>query len=471
MSTGLARVTVNAPGRRVDVALPEQVPLVELLPDLLRHAGEGLADDGERHGGWVLRRADGVTLTTGQGLQPQGVRDGEVLHLVPARAQWPELAYDDVVEAIADSARRGAAWSGQATRTATLVGAGALLAVGLIAVLRGGPTWPVGAYLGLAVAVLLTLAASVASRAYGDRLVGATLAGLALPYAFVGGALLVATGDPIGVLGPVRWLGGPELLVGSVALLLVATLGVAGVAAGLRVLAAGVLVGLLGALTALVGFALPAAGTAAILTAVLVCGIGVLPLLAIRLGRLPMPPITLPAGAEGFTTVADAPDPARERPDRARVHAAAVRTAELLTGLLIGHALLAVVAAVILVVAGGTAGRLLVAVAAAALLLRARLFVSLRQRVPLLVAGLAGVVVLGAALTTDAGQGTRLGLAVGGAVLALLTVTAGTTYSRRPPSPYFGRAADLLDTLSVVSVVPIACAVLGLYAHARDLLV
>ncbi|WP_238424828.1 EsaB/YukD family protein, partial [Micromonospora parastrephiae] len=112
MTTGLARVTISAPQRRVDVALPEQVPLAELLPDVLRHAGEGLADDGERHGGWVLRRTDGALLATAQALLPQGVRDGEVLHLVPARAHWPELEYDDVVEAIAEGARRrGGAWS------------------------------------------------------------------------------------------------------------------------------------------------------------------------------------------------------------------------------------------------------------------------------------------------------------------------------------------------------------------------
>src|SRR3954447_25853014 len=142
MSVGLARVTISAPQRRVDVALPEHVPLAELLPEVLRHAGEGLADDGEKHGGWLLRRTDGVALTTAQGLFPQGVRDGEVLHLVPARDDWPELEYDDVVEAIAEGARRrGSAWTASSTRTATLAAAGVLLGVGLIAVLLAGPAW------------------------------------------------------------------------------------------------------------------------------------------------------------------------------------------------------------------------------------------------------------------------------------------------------------------------------------------
>ncbi|MEV0396078.1 type VII secretion integral membrane protein EccD [Polymorphospora rubra] len=470
MSTGLARVTVSAPRRRVDVAVPEHLPLAELLPELLRHAGEGLADDGEQHGGWVLRRTDGAPLAAGQGLQPQGVRDGEVLHLVPARARWPELEYDDVVEVIAEAARRGGgAWSAGATRTATVAVAGVPLAVGLLTLVLAGPGWPVGAYAGLTAAILLTLAGTVASRAYGDAVGGAALGGFAMPYAFVGGGLLVASGDPVGVPGPLRWLGAPELLAASVALLLVAVLGLAGVAAVVRVFTAGVLVGLLGAVAATAGFFLPGAGTAAILTVLLVCGIGVLPLLAIRLGRLPMPPVTLPSGAGGAEDF-PAADAARERPDRRRVHDAVARTEELLAGMLVGHALLTVAAATVLVTTGGWAGRSLVAVAAAALLLRSRLFATRRQRVPLVIAGSAGFAVLGAALAAAADPAVGLVVLAGGVPVALLTVIAGATYARRPPSPYLGRAADLLDTATVLCLVPVACAVLGLYGRARDLL-
>ncbi len=475
MSIGLARVTISAPQRRVDVALPEHLPLADLLPEVLRHAGEGLADDGERHGGWLLRRTDGVALLAGQALLPQGVRDGDVLHLVPARAQWPELEYDDVVEAIADGARRrGNAWSGSTTRTATLVAAGVLLGVGLFAVLGAGPGWASGAFFALGVAVLLALAGVVASRAYGDASAGAALGGYAMPYAFLGGALLVASGDPVGVLGQVRWVGAPELLAGSVALLLIAVLGTVAVAAGLRVFAAGTAVGLLGALAALVGFFLPAPGAAAILISVLVCAIGMLPLLAIRFGKLPMPPITLPTAAEGaesFTAAGPSSlTTARERPERDQVFAAVARTEQLLTGMLIGHAVLGTVAAVLLVTAGGFAGRLLTAVSSAALLLRSRLFVTVRQRVPLVVAGLAGFGVLGVALAGRADEVGLLGLVVTGLLVALVVVVAGATYANRPPTPYLGRAADLVDTLMVVSVVPVACAVLGLYARARGLL-
>jgi len=292
-------------------------------------------------------------------------------------------------------------------------------------------------------------------------------------FAFFGGALLVTSGDPVGVLAPLRWLGAPEALAGSVALLLSAVLGMVGVASGLRVFAAGVSVGLLGALTALLGFVLPAGGAAAILMAALVCAIGLLPLLAIRFGKLPMPPITLPTGAEaaeGFRAASPGNQSGvRERPDRARVFAAVARTEEMLTGMLVGHAVLAVTAALLLVVSGGFAGRLMVAVSAVALLLRSRLFVTIRQRVPLVVAGVVSAVVLGIALLLRLDETGLLLLAAGGLVAALVVVAAGATYSKREPGPYLGRAADILDTLMVVAVVPVACAVLGLYGRARGL--
>ncbi|MFE9954944.1 type VII secretion integral membrane protein EccD [Micromonospora sp. NPDC005299] len=464
MTSGLARVTISAPRRRVDVALPEQVPLAELLPEVLRHAGEGLADDGERHGGWVLRRTDGAVLATAQALLPQGVRDGEVLHLVPARAQWPEPEYDDVIEAIADGARRrGAAWSPRATRAAALAGAGVPLAVGLLAVLAAGPGprsgWPVAAV----VALLLVLAATAASRAYGDGPVGATLGGYALPWAAAAGALAIGSGDPVGPFGPLPWVGAPELLAGSVALLLVAVLGLLGVANRSRVFLAGATTGAAGAAAGLGGLFLDPAGTAAVLLCALVFALGGLPLLAIRLGKVPLPPITLPAPAGG-------PPGVRDLPDRARVHAAVARTEEMLTGMLLGHAVLAVAATAVLATTGGLAGRLLVAVGCGVLLLRSRLFVAVRHRVPAVAAGLAGYVVLGAVLADRAGPAGRLALTVGGLALALVAVAAGATYARRPVSPYLGRLADLTDTALVVAVVPVACAVLDLYDQARGLL-
>jgi type VII secretion integral membrane protein EccD len=469
VSVGLARVTISAPNRRVDVALPEHVPLAELLPEVLRHAGEGLADDGEKHGGWVLRRTDGVALATSQGLFPQGVRDGEVLHLVPAHNDWPELEYDDVVEAIAEGARRrGSAWTPASTRTATLAAAGVLLGLGLIAILLAGPSWDGAAAVGLGVAIVLAVAGVTASRAYNDGRAGAALGAYAMPYAFAGGAALVASADRVGALPFLPWIGDSELLAGSVALLIVAALGGVGVASSLRLFTAGVVTGLFGAVAALVSIFTTAAGAAAVLISVLVCGIGALPLLAIRFGKMPTPPVTLPTGSDaaaGFTgaSAAGTLDAARERPDRETVFAAVSRTEELLAGMLLGHTVLATGAFLVLAASGSLSSRILIAVSAAALLLRSRLFVTLRQRVPLVAGGLIGVFALGVDLMRSADPTTLLVLSVGVLLLAIVTVVAGATYSTRPPSPYMGRAADIFDTLVVVSVIPVACAVVGLY--------
>ncbi|WP_432834410.1 type VII secretion integral membrane protein EccD [Dactylosporangium sp. CA-092794] len=437
-AAGLARITINAPQRRVDVAVPDGVPLAELLPELLQHAGDGLADDGERHGGWLLRRADGTTLSTAVGLAAQGIRDGAVLHLVPARTGWPELEYDDMVEAIAAGARRqGVAWSSAATRATALAVAGAGFAVALVAAVRSD--LPLVA---AAVAVGLVLAGITASRAYGDAGFGGCLAAFALPFAAAGG-----------------WLGAPEpatpagrALLAAVALLLAALVAAVGVAHLLRIFVAGATAGLLGAGGGLLATATRPAAAAAVVLAVLVAGVAAIPLLAIRLGKLPMPIVALPsdlaASGRGLSGAAN----------RFQIFAAVARTDEMLTGMLFGLAVAGAAASLVLARSGDISGMVLVAVAGAALLLRARTFLTVRQRLPLIFAGAAGFVLL----ALFAPIGVRLIAAVV-PVVALIIVVAGARAAVRPASPYAGRAADLLDTLCVVAVVPLACAVLGLY--------
>jgi len=436
-ATGLARLTVSAPRRRLDVAVPEHVPLAELLPELLRHAGEGLPDAGQAHGGWVLRRADGSPLSVGAGLVQQGVRDGDVLHLVPARVGWPELEYDDVVDAIAAGARRyGRAWDGTWTRATGLGAAGIALLLGLV-VLLGSPVGaPAAAPVALGVAGLLLLGGVVASRGFGEGAVGATLSGSALPYAFVGGYLLLR--------------GTPGVLVAATALLLAGVIGAVGAGYGLRIFVGGITAGCLGTLGALLAYWLPPAGAAAVVLAVLMPGVAAFPLLAIRLGRLPVP--------------VPGPD-AEARPDRVRVFAAVARADELVTGMLFGHAVVTLMATVVLVRGGGIGGRILVGVAAVGFLVRARLFPTVRQRLPLLVAGAGG----GALLLLAAGRMPRPALAGALVGLALVAALAGTVYRRRPPGPYLGRAADLLDAVCVIAVIPVACGVLGLYGRMRGL--
>jgi type VII secretion integral membrane protein EccD len=184
-----------------------------------------------------------------------------------------------------------------------------------------------------------------------------------------------------------------------------------------------------------------------------------LPLLAIRMGKLPMP--ALPANAEELVRA----DPL---PPRSKVYASVVRADELLTGMLVGTSLVTVVGSILLVGSGSVAGAVLVGVVAGASLLRARSFPTVRLRVPLLVAGLAGFSALVLGPTFDSTVRLMVVTPVL-AVAAAFTAAAGLAYSRRTPSPYLGRIADILDVLLVIAIVPVACGVLGLYGYVRGI--
>jgi type VII secretion integral membrane protein EccD len=468
LASGLARVTVRAPRRRLDLALPDQVPLADVLPDLLRRAGEvagvvpdprwePLADPRAAAGGWVLRRPDGAALSAETALAHQGVRDGDVLYLVPQHVLWPEPSYDDVVEEIAASARRhGREWDPSTTRVFALATAGLILAAGVLTLPAVGPPWIVAGLIALLAAVALIGGGTVLSRALGDGVAGAAAAGFGLPYAAVGAALMLAGNLQFGRMGA----GG--LLVGAAALSLAAVVGAVAVGHGLRVFAAGVAVGLAGVVGAVLGIAMRPASAAAVLTVALVAGIGLAPLAAVRLGRLPLPVVSASAGALS----------AEERPPRPAIEAAVARADDILAGTLCGISVVVVVCATVLSSAGGFAAPVLAALAGVALALRARLFPAVAVRLPLLVGG---VLALGAAVRAvlaSVGPSARLAaLVVAFAAVAALLSTASLAYRRRPGtgSPYLARVGDILDMIAIVALAPAACAVLDLFSFVRGL--
>lgn len=458
-TSGLARVTIRAPRRRLDLAIPHHVPLAELLPEVLRRAGEIGPDLDATQvvpGGWILRRGDGASLAGEVALAHQGVRDGDVLYLVPRHLAWPEPEYDDVVEEIAAGARdHGRLWHAAATRLFALVSAALVLLTGLGVLLAVGPDRTIPGLVAAAVATALLSSGALLSRALGDGVAGAATAGLALPYAAASGVLLIAGSAAQLQLSP------QHLLVGSSALLLASVIGAVGVGHGLRVFATGVTVAAFIGLGALLGLAVTATGGAAIVVVALVAGIGLAPLLSVRLGQVP------------FAVVTAAPEviAAEPRLDRAAVRASVVRADEILAGALLGISLTAVGCVAVLAASGGVAGPLLAGLAAVAMLLRARVFPSVAARLPLLGGGLVGLALTAAAVLSAAGSATRLvGVTLGfAAVVALLGITATAHRRRGGSSPYLGRLGDILDVTAVIALAPVACAVLDLYAWVRGL--
>jgi type VII secretion integral membrane protein EccD len=452
---GLARITVRAPRRRVDLAVPHQVPLAELLPDLLRRAGE--TGDGYDPsamppvGGWMLRRGDGTPLTGDTALAHQGVRDGDVLYLVPGGLAWPEPVYDDVVEEIAADARaHGRAWDASAARVVALVGAAAVLLAG--AGLAATPGWPAAAGLAAVGAVGLLLTGGLLARALGDGVAGAVAGGLALPYAAVAGWQVTGAGSGVAA---------DRLLVAASAVLFASVVGAVAVGHGRPVFVGGATAGLAGAAAALVSFPLDPSGAAAIIAVVLVLAIGLATPLAVRVAGVPVPLVT--ADPELLA--------GERRPDRAAMRAAVDRADDILAGSLLGIAVTAVGCVAVLATAGGLAGTLLGGLTAAALLLRGRLFPALAASLPLLTGGFGGLVLVAWFWFVDAGPQTRLAAATVALAVAAALLAAAASAQRRPaaPSPYLARLVEVLDVVVMVALAPLAFAVLGLYAWVRTL--
>ncbi|MEU3273990.1 type VII secretion integral membrane protein EccD [Saccharomonospora sp. NPDC006951] len=458
MGTRLTKVTITTPKRGIDVALPEDVSVAELLPYILRHAGDDAADTGERHGGWALRRPTGERLDPRQTLGAQEVRDGEVLHLVPGQVEWPELEYDDLVEAVASGARRyGRSWGRVATRKAGLALCVGVLSLGVLVTFLFRSPWLVPGLVMLIAAVVLTSVGVVLARAVPDAKAGAAFAGPALLYAFVGGLVITAP-NHLGL-----WeLGAPHLLLGSVALLLFGIVGYVGVGATGRIFVAAIMIGVLSALGALFGNSMSPDGAAAL---VLTIGIALLPgypMLAIRMGRLPLP--ELPQRASDLLED-DKPKPTP------LVFAAAARADEILSGLLLGLAVTSVFASFYLLAHGGGPWLIMLTLVAVALLLRARLFPVPRQRLPLLLGGvLAGGLLAYSFIDApdDNAQVAFFLMAVG--AIAMLIAFAGVVYSKKNPSPYLGRIADILDVVAILALIPFAAYITGFFGYVQGLM-
>ncbi|MEU6642745.1 type VII secretion integral membrane protein EccD [Saccharomonospora sp. NPDC046836] len=456
-TTPLARVTIDAPARRIDLALPERSTVAELLPGLLRRAGENLPDDGVTDGGWLLRRTDGTALELGKTLGTSAVRDGDVLHLVPRRLHWPELEYDDLADTIAQgTGRTGRLWGPAHTRTAGLATGGFAALLALLAVARAGPPWNAAAWVALGFGVVLLLAGTVLARAVGDASAGAAVAAPALPFSFVGGALLLGTGPQP------AWFGAPHVLAGCSALLIASVLGYLGVVDRAELFLAGITASAMGALGSWLATldALDGVDGAAVAATVVLLFSPLFGPLSIRLGRVPMP--VLPRTTADL--VRDDPQPSRHA-----VYAAVLRAEQLLTGMITGATTVAVLCLFVVAQEASTSVIVLLSMLSVGFCLRARLYPALRHRAPLLLTGVfcAGALAAGPVL---AAPGNVLAVTAPALlVVSGLAVTAGLTHSGRLPSPFFGRYAELLEVAIVLACVPVLCAVLGLYGFMRGL--
>ncbi|MDA1358968.1 type VII secretion integral membrane protein EccD [Glycomyces luteolus] len=120
-------VTVVGPRATRDLALPDDLPIAELLPQLLRHTGpEEPDEDGT---GWALSTIDGTTFTPAETLAARAVPDGGVLLLHDATAAALPDTVEDVRDAVEDAVdASGARWDPATGRLLAVATAGLLIA-------------------------------------------------------------------------------------------------------------------------------------------------------------------------------------------------------------------------------------------------------------------------------------------------------------------------------------------------------
>ncbi|MFF9062398.1 type VII secretion integral membrane protein EccD [Streptomyces sp. NPDC101213] len=459
----LCRLTVRAPSVRVDLAVPADVPVADLLPTLLRYVGEEAEEAGLDHAGWVLQRLGDPPLDEETTLARAGLADGAVLHLRPHTEALPEARLDDLVDGIADTAaRRLHNWSPEAAR-GTLVGAAVATLAGALALVLWPGALPGSGSLRVACAAvvgLLVLAgAGSASRAVGDRLSATALGLLVAPCLALAGWLLPG-GD---LSGPdAAQVAGARLLAAGAAGAGGAVLALAATAVGAPALLATAVVSLAAAVAgALMGYtALDASAAMALVATVVALGAGAVAPFAFKLAGMRMPALPSSAGQlqEGIEPYAG--DDVAERTELA---------GRWVTALFAATGVVAAAALVVLAERPDLPEVLTALALSLLLLLHARGLVHIGQRLTLAVPGVCGLLLLARAWAVDQhGEGRLVVLAVLLAAAAALVIAAWTVPGRRM-LPYWGRAAELAHTGLAVALLPLSVWVAGLFGWLRGL--
>ena len=469
--TGFCRITVVAPDVRVDVALPEDVPLAELLPDVLRMSDQWQNEGA--HSGFSLARLDGGELDTGLSLAAQGVRNGDLLYLRAATETLPPPVYDDVVDAIvrtvSDDNRM---WSGVHFRRLGLVAGALVLAIGAWVLWSAQDPHGMPAAVAGILAVLLTIAGGICSRSYKDHVGGAVLGGCAVPYAFLAGLGVLPLSQTAG-------LGRSHFIVACAAVLIVAVIGGVIQEEHDEVYVAAGIAATIGALAAAVGLATHASPVklAAGAGTVAIAAIGFLPGMSMRLVRFPMPALIDGApqvGDAGQDRRAQLPAGNDDPVDTAAIGRRTRRGHELLTGLVAACSLVATLSAPVLAFSaphtGNGAWELAMAgILGLVLISRSRLL----RRTPQVTALIGGGVLAEAFelvgtnrhLSATAQQTWYFAVVLAAALILLLV---GFGLPGRTLSPRWARTVDLLDALLLASVIPVLLGVLAVYNEVQS---
>ncbi|MFD7905918.1 type VII secretion integral membrane protein EccD [Kitasatospora sp. NPDC059747] len=451
--TEVCRLTVVHTDGRFDVSVPVSTPVSALLPVLL---GRLTLSPQERGTVQVLQRLGENPLDPDGTPESLGLKHGDVLHLRPAEAALPALHFDDVADGVAQViGGRTDRWQPVATVRLALAAGALLLAVLAAALLSGGPGPLTAATTGVSAAALLAAACLVGTRPGARRGTVLTAAVGAMALAALAGLTFRGGPDHAFLLGPA------EVLAGAVATAVVC--GVLLIVRPLPFLLPGT--ALLTAVAAAAGAGLvhvahwdAAQALAVVAAALFVLGqLG--PRLALRLAGVRVP--ALPHDAEELQQDIT-PEP------QARLERAAGAANDYLDALALASAVLYAAAFWFLVREPGWINWVLPLVLAGAVLLRSRGLTGVLQRVCAVLAGTLGLALL--LLAHAASHGTAARILVPAALLAaavLLLVRAPRLTDRL--LPIWGHAGDILETATVIALLPLVLQALHVYSALRVL--
>ncbi len=433
----LLRLSVQSEGRRLDIAIPAQVPVIEFLPGFARSLG--VLDASMTSAGYALQRADGTTVDPARGASAQGIVDGEVLTLVRGGLVAQPRVYDDIVEAVIDAtAQQNRPWTTRDNARTALAVSLALLGVCAVLLLAAGRALPFGALVAGGGAVVLLIVSAVVAR-LGQREAGQGLGIAASVFAGVAGYLAVPVALPMWGW-PMAAAGGSAFIVAGIALALSrdrAELQLAPLVAG----------GAVGVAGTLAAFFDPAAVWTLMVGVVATLG-GALPWLAISTTRLRV--VSPQSDAEMFAD----PEPI----DADDVAARVAQGKRILIALRLALAA-AVLLATPLVAAHNATGAVLCALAFAGMMFPSRQTFARSGVLTVMATGILGLVVAGVAASL-AQPGLRVGILI---VLAVATVTVVTVTLLAPKTRLrLTRLADTAELLVLASLLPLAVISSGL---------
>jgi type VII secretion integral membrane protein EccD len=462
-SATLSRVTIVSPRTRIDLALPSDVPLSDLLPTILHQAGEYYIDEAGDNGGWILARLGEDAIDTGHSCSQLGISDGEMLYLNPADAAKPEIVFDDVIDAVATATeQRGNRWDHIATKRFSVGVGTAALAVGAIALLLTGHL--ASAIVALGVAGALVGASALLSRGVGDSRAATYFGITSVLYAGVGGLLIVSGGTALFDLA------GAHVMIAAAAILLFSVLAM--VAVGDMASAPVFIVTILGSIvlgisTGLMmiipgGTAATAAGIAAPLA---LAFLPAAPRLSLSMAMVPTP--TLP------TTTDELKEGDTEAIDGKRILKLSEHAGNYLEALLSFAAVVGLVSAIALAFSDKMPeGLILATVLSLVLLSRARSIEDRPARIVMLAGGMGGLIAVLAAIFVASEDNILVRLTVILGALTLVTLIAmiyGLAVAGKKIAPTWGRSLDIIEALLIVSILPLVGWVCNLYMIAFGL--